>query len=62
MTNAAEKERYWQPQWAPHYPEGPRSATVTLIRFRPRTLEIVSAPHKLQGDPKTWRPVVLKLK
>jgi general stress protein 26 len=62
VTNGAEKERNWQPQWAPHYPEGPRSASVVLMRFTSRTLEIVSAPHKLQGDPKTWRPVVLELK
>jgi general stress protein 26 len=62
VTDPAEKERHWQPQWAPHYPQGPRSAQVTLIRFTSRTLEIVSAPHKLEGDPKTWRPVVLDLK
>jgi general stress protein 26 len=62
VTSPAEKERFWQAQWAPHYPEGPKSPQLTLIRFTPRTLEIVSAPHKLQGDPKTWRPVVLQLK
>jgi len=62
VTDPTEKARHWQPQWAPHYPEGPRSRQLTLIRFTPRTLEIVSAPHKLQGDPKTWRPVVLELR
>ena len=62
VTDPAEKERHWQPQWAPHYPQGPRSAQLMLIRFTSRTVEIVSAPHKLQGDPKTWRPVVLNLK
>src|SRR6188508_1522933 len=62
VNDPAEKERHWQAKWAPHYPEGPRGAGLTLIRFTPRSLEIVSAPHKLQGDPKTWRPVVLELK
>ena len=49
-------------RWAPHYPDGPRAANHLQIRFTPRTLEIVSGPHKLEGDPKTWRPVVLELK
>ena len=62
VTDPAAKERHWQSKWAPHYPDGPRAATHMLIRFTPRSLEIVSAPHKLQGDPKTWRPVVLELK
>ena len=62
VTDPAEKERHWQTKWAPHYPDGPRAASHMLIRFMPRTLEIVSAPHKLQSDPKTWRPVVLELR
>jgi general stress protein 26 len=62
VNDPAEKERRWQTKWAPHYPEGPRATSHMLIRFTPRSLEIVSAPHKLQGDPKTWRPVVLQLK
>jgi general stress protein 26 len=62
VTDPAEKERHWQTKWAPHYPAGPRASSHMLIRFTPRTLEIVSAPHKLQSDPKTWRPVVLELK
>jgi general stress protein 26 len=62
LTDPAERERHWQSKWAPHYPDGPRATSHMLIRFTPRTLEIVSTPHKLQGDPKTWRPVVLELK
>jgi general stress protein 26 len=61
QNDPAEKERHWQAKWAPHYPDGPRANSHMLIRFTPRTLEIVSAPHKLQGDPKTWRPVVIDL-
>jgi general stress protein 26 len=62
VTDSTEKERHWQSQWAPFYPQGPRSTNLILIRFTPRTLEIVSAPHKLRNDPQTWRPVVLALK
>ena len=62
VTDPAEKARHWQPRWAQHYPEGPRAGSHMQIRFTPRTLEIVSGPHKLVGDPKTWRPVVVELK
>ena len=61
VTDPAEKARHWQARWAPHYPDGPRGANHLQLRFVPRTLEIVSGPHKLEGDPKTWRPVVLEL-
>ena len=62
VTDPAEKARHWQARWAPHYPDGPRAASHLQIRFTPGILEIVSGPHKLEGDPKTWRPVVLELK
>lgn len=62
VNDPAEKERRWQSKWAPHYPDGPRATSHMLLRFTPRSLEIVSAHHKLQSDPKTWRPVVLEIK
>lgn len=62
IADPAEKQRHWQSQWAPFFPEGPRSTGLVLIRFTPRALEIVSAPRKLLNDPQTWRPVTLDLR
>ncbi len=62
VSDPAEKERHWQPRWAPFYPGGPADKDFVLIRFAPRTLEIVSPARDLPNDPQTWRPVVLELR
>ncbi len=62
IADPAEKERHWQPQWAPFFSGGPRRAGLVLIKFTPRALEIVSAPHKLLNDPQTWRPLTPELR
>lgn len=40
----------------------PLTRKVAQLRKNPRTIEIVSGPHKLRNDTHTWRPVVLELK
>jgi general stress protein 26 len=62
VSDPVEKERHWQAQWAPFYREGPKSPDLLLIRFTPRSLEIVSGRHKLLNDPQTWRPVTVEFK
>lgn len=62
VSDPSEKERHWQARWAPFYPEGSKSTELILIRFTPTRLEVVSAAHKLQNDPQSWRPVILELK
>jgi general stress protein 26 len=62
VSDPAEKEKHWQAQWAPFFREGPKSPDLLLIRFTPRSLEIVSGPHKLLNDTQTWRPVTVELK
>ncbi len=57
VSDAELKVRHWQPKWSPHYPQGAKDASLLLIRFVPRRLEIVSAPHKLTSDTPDWRPV-----
>jgi len=53
----AEKEKHWKEAWSFLYKDKYRGDDFTLIRIRPRRLEIVSYPDKLVNDPKTWRPV-----
>jgi general stress protein 26 len=53
----AEKEKHWKEAWSFLYKDKYRGEDFTLIRVRPRRLEIVSYPDKLINDPKTWRPV-----
>jgi general stress protein 26 len=62
VSDQAEKDKHWQASWAPFYPEGPKTADLILIRFAPRTLEVVSVRDKLMNDPQTWRPVTVEFK
>jgi hypothetical protein len=32
-----------------------------LFEIRPFQLEVSSPRHKMENDPKTWRPVILEL-
>jgi general stress protein 26 len=57
VTDAAEKQRHWKPDWSAIYPNGARGSDVILIRFMPARLEIVSESRGMVGDSKTWRPL-----
>lgn len=62
VSDPIEKEKRWQTQWAPFYPEGSKTPGLILLRFTPRTLEISSVRHKLMNDPQTWRPVTVEFR
>lgn len=51
VDDAAEKQKYWQPGWAPFFPQGPKDPEYVLIRFVPQSIEIMSDKHKLLPNP-----------
>ena len=59
VTEVAEKQRHWKPDWAAIYPNGAKSNDFMLIRITPARLEIVSEGRGMIGDPKTWRPLAI---
>ena len=52
VDDPAEKEKRWKEDWKAFYPD--RDAGYLLIRFSPRTMEVVSYAHGILGDPNTW--------
>jgi len=62
VTDAAARRAHWKPAWAGFYEDENRGDDYLLIRVKPHRLEIVSARHKIAGDPETWRPVILDLR
>ena len=59
VTDEAEKQRHWKPDWTAIYPGGANSNDVLLIRITPVRLEIVSDSRGMVGDPKTWLPLAI---
>lgn len=62
VSNAGEKAKHWKDEWAKIYKDGSRSDEYLLIRIKPTRLEISSAAHGLNNDPKTWKPVIIEFK
>ena len=60
VTDEAEKQRHWKPDWTAIYPGGAKSGDVILVRITPARLEIVSESRKMIGDPKTWVPIAIE--
>jgi general stress protein 26 len=60
VDDPSEKAKHWKEDWARFYSDKNRGADYVLIRIRPRRLEIVSYPHRLLNDPKTWRPIAIE--
>lgn len=48
------KEKYWKDSWTPHY-RG-RDVNSLLIKVIPKSLEVISIPKNVSGDPVTWKP------
>jgi general stress protein 26 len=61
VRDAAEKAKRWKEEWSSFYAEKNRGEDYLLFRVRPHRIEVVSEPHGLRNDPRTWRPVVLDL-
>ena len=59
VSDVAEKQRHWKPDWAAIYPNGAKGSDVMLIRITPVRLEIVSDARGMIGDPKTWLPLAI---
>ena len=59
VTDVAEKQRQWKPDWAAIYPNGAKSSDFILIRITPARLEIVSESRRMIGDAKTWLPLAI---
>ena len=60
LSDAAAKEKHWQPEWAAFYPREAKNPDLIMIKFVPRRVEIVSRAHKLLEDP--WGLAVVELK
>jgi general stress protein 26 len=61
VTDAARKAAHWKPEWKPFYSNESRGPDFMVFEIRPFQLEVSSPRHKMANDPKTWRPVILKL-
>lgn len=60
VSDPAEMEKYWQEKWTKFFPDGAKGADIVLVRFVPKSVEIVSREHKLLPDP--WGLAVFKLR
>ncbi len=58
VNDAAEKERHWKPEWKEFYPD--RAKDFILIEVTPQRMEVVDVKRGVLGDPKTWRPPVVR--
>jgi general stress protein 26 len=61
VTDEARKAAHWKNEWRPFYREQTKGADFMLYEVRPFRLEVSSSRHKLDNDPKTWRPVIVDL-
>lgn len=61
VADAARKSAHWKPEWKPFYKEQSAGTDFALFEVKPFRLEISSPRHKLNNDPKTWRPVTIDL-
>jgi general stress protein 26 len=60
VSDPAEKQRHWKPEWQVFYPD--RNRDFLLIAVRPERLEIVSPAHGVVGDSVAWRPPTVRFK
>jgi len=54
VNDKAIKESKWKDGWENFYPN--KDKDYLLIKFIPKTLELISIPNKFTGDAVTWKP------
>lgn len=58
IDDPIEKAQRWKPEWKEFYPED--RANYLLIKIVPISMEVVSYPHHILGDEKSWAPRVVQ--
>lgn len=58
INDQKEKEKYWKPAWEAFYPN--KTEAYLLIKVIPETMEVLSPPRGIVGDPATWQPPVVQ--
>ena len=57
VNNSQEKEKRWKAEWEAFYPD--KTKDYLLIEVSPSSIEILSPPRGIVGDPETWQPPVV---
>jgi len=60
VNNKATKAAKWKDGWENFYPN--KDKDYLLIKFIPKTLELISIPNKFTGDSVTWKPHQIRLR
>lgn len=61
VSDADRKAAHWKAEWQPFYKHKTAGDDIMLFEVKPFRLEISSPRHRLNNDPKNWRPVILEL-
>jgi general stress protein 26 len=57
VNKMSKKNKYWKDGWDAFYPN--KAVDMLLIKVVPKWMEIVSYPHGVLGDSKTWEPAIV---
>ncbi len=60
VDDKAQKAKHWKEEWNALYVDKNSGDDYLLVRVKPIRLEIVSFAHKMENDPKSWRPVSIE--
>lgn len=58
VNTPKEKEKYWKNEWKDFYKN--RSTDYILIKFTPKTANVISEKHGVFGDSITWETPIIK--
>ncbi len=57
VTDVQAKQKYWRAHWSDIYPGGPENEEYVLIRFTPKTLELMDFGDRDIGQPYGLKPL-----